>query len=217
MQEGCLRPVVFLRAVFTPRTGLYQHQARKKTGDPSVFQTLQLLARAYALSGLNRRLLCVFFALGAVHVGLGIGLIYDGIGRGQSYITYSLRENLTRGTLVVPMPDIPLDPFRVCLYVHNKTLGLAFGVSVLVSGALPTFLKIRTALTARITDTIALISMVTEVSKYVKHFGLSAMLRAVISDVTVYFFTIFLSHLLLVITIETARVWLRSSFPSYPS
>ena len=137
--------------------------------------------------------------------------------RSVLYHVFPPREPHQRYSLVVPMPDIPLDPFRVCLYVHNKTLGLAFGVSVLVSGALLTSLKIRTALTARITDTIALISMVTEVSKYVKHFALSAMLRAVISDVTVYFFTIFLSHLLLVITIETARVWLRSSFPSYPS
>ena len=33
------------------------------------------------------------------------------------------------------------------------------------------------------------------------------MLRAVVSDVTVYFFTIFLTHLLLVVTLETARVW----------
>jgi len=38
------------------------------------------------------------------------------------------------------------------------------------------------------------------------------MLRAVISDVTVYFVTIFLTHLLLVVTIETARVRFRSSF-----
>ena len=49
--------------------------------------------------------------------------------------------------------------------------------------------------------------MVAEVLKYIKHFAISSMLRAVVSDVTVHFFTIFLSHLLLVVTMETARVW----------
>ena len=54
--------------------------------------------------------------------------------------------------------------------------------------------------------------MVTEVLKYVEHFAFSSMLRAVISDVTVYFFTIFLSHLLLLVAVGTARVWFLTSF-----
>lgn len=65
-------------------------------------------------------------------MGLGISLIYDGTGRGQPCVVYSLCKRLTQGALVVRMPDIPLDPFMVCLYDHNKTLGLAFEVSVLV-------------------------------------------------------------------------------------
>jgi hypothetical protein len=93
------------------------------------------------------------------------------------------------------------------MYDHNKILGVTFEVSVLVLGMSPTTLEIRTTLTVFVADTIALVSMVTDVLKYIDHFALSAMLRAVVSDVTVYFFTIFLSHLLLVVTIETARVW----------
>lgn len=57
--------------------------------------------------------------------------------------------------------------------------------------------------------------MVAEVLKYIEHFALSVMLRAVVSDVTVHFFTIFISHLLLVITMETARVWFRSHSSDY--
>jgi len=137
VQQGYLRPIVFLRAVFTPRTGVYQHQARNQIGGPNGFQTLLLLARAYALSRLDRKLLWAFFALGTVHVGLGISLIYDGTGRGQPCIAHSLRESLIQCALVLRMPDVPLDPFRICLYDHNKTLGLAFEVSVLVFGTPP--------------------------------------------------------------------------------
>lgn len=70
----------------------------------------------------------------------------------------------------------------------------------------------RITVTAFVADTIALISMATEVLKYVKHFSLPAMLRAVINDVTIYFFTISLSHLSLLVTLTTARVWFRISF-----
>jgi hypothetical protein len=59
---------------------------------------------------------------------------------------------------------------------------------------------------------IALASMVADIFKFIRHFALSAMLRAILSDVTVYFFTIFLSHLLLIVTVETARVWFHSPF-----
>jgi len=72
--------------------------------------------------------------------------------------------------------------------------------------------QVRTALTTLVVDTVALVAIVTEVSKYVKHFALPSMLRAIISDATIYFFTIFLSHLLLVVTMEAARVWFRSPF-----
>lgn len=74
----------------------------------------------------------------------------------------------------------------------------------------PTTREILTALTVFNTDTIALASMVTDIFKFIRHFALSAMLRAILSDVTVYFVTIFLSHLLLIVTVETARVWFQT-------
>ena len=118
---------------------------------------------------------------------------------------YFPRDSFIQGALVVPIPNIALDPFKVCFYDHNQTLGVTFELSIIVFGMSPIH-EIRTMPTTLITDTIALVSMVAEVSKYTKHFALSAMLRAVVSDVTVHFFTIFLSHLLLVVTLETARV-----------
>ena len=41
-----------------------------------------------------------------------------------------------RAPLVIRTPSIPLDPFRVCLYDHNRTLaiGIAFEVAVLTLG-----------------------------------------------------------------------------------
>ncbi|KAF9648632.1 hypothetical protein BDM02DRAFT_3186957 [Thelephora ganbajun] len=135
----------------------------------SLFAQIFIGIRAYALSRLNQKLLWTFLILGVVHVGLGAIIVYDGTDR------------------VVHIPNIPLDPFRVCLYDHNKTIGITFEISILVF------------------DTIALVSMAIEVSKYARHYALPSMLRAVIRDITVYFFTIFLSHLLFVITIQTAR------------
>ena len=148
MQEGYLCSIVFLCVVFAPGTGVYQYKARNRADDPSAFQTLPPLDRAYALSRLNRKLLWAFPALGVVHVGLGISLIYDGTGRGPFCDLSLLRDCFDRDTLVVHMPNIRLDPFRVCLYDHNKTLGLAFEVSVLVFGTSLMSFEIRAALTA---------------------------------------------------------------------
>lgn len=91
MQEGYLRPSVFLYMVLAPCAGFYQHQARNKFGNLTVFKTSALAARTYALSRLNRKLLQVFLTLGMVHVGLGIALMYDSRDRGELYLTRALR------------------------------------------------------------------------------------------------------------------------------
>ena len=67
-------------------------------------------------------------------------------------------------------------------------------------------MEILTPLVTFIADAVALASTAIQVLKYAKQFPLSSMLRAVISDVTLYFFTVFISHVLLVATMETARV-----------
>ena len=137
MQEGYLCPTVFLCLVFAYRAGIYRHQVRKKANSPNVFQALMLHARAYALSRLNRKLLWAFLTLGGIHVAIGLMFIYDGAGRGE-FMSLTLPMSLIQGALVVPVPDIPLDPFRVCMYDHNNALGVAFEVSVLVFGMSPT-------------------------------------------------------------------------------
>lgn len=46
------------------------------------------LARAYALSPLNKKLLWTLLTLGVVNIGLGIADIYEGHGRGESLTVY---------------------------------------------------------------------------------------------------------------------------------
>jgi len=74
-------------------------------------------------------------------VGIGFIFIYDGTDRGELCAVYSFCHGFTRGTLVVHTHDIPLDPFKVCLYDHNKIIGIAFEVSILVFGMFPSALN----------------------------------------------------------------------------
>lgn len=72
-------------------------------------------------------------------------------------------------------------------------------------------MELQSTLVIFVADVVALVSTTIQALTYVRHFPLSSMLRAVISDVTLYFFTVFLSHVLLVATMETARVSFQSS------
>lgn len=68
-----------------------------------------------------------------VNIALGVVVIYDGRGRGESRCLFDC-DSFVQGTLVVGTPNIPLDPFRICLYDHNKSIGIAFGISVITIG-----------------------------------------------------------------------------------
>lgn len=78
------------------------------------------LFRAYALSRLNRKLLWMFLTLGAVHVGLGIALLYDTTGRGKLCVSHSLRDSFVLRYSSCTHPGHSIGPFHGLLVRAQK-------------------------------------------------------------------------------------------------
>ena len=113
--------------------------------------------------------------------------------------------------IAIVMPPIPLEPFRLCVFARDRPIEIGYTCISLFFGETTHLRQVRLQSLTHFQDLAAFAVIIgfglkSGLNATVVSISRPTIVKTIVQDATIYFFIIFTSHLVFVVTLVFARV-----------